>query len=682
MMSVAAGPTHFLRARRWRVSARARVSAFLSPRVPSPRVLAPLLALAATAAFLSVHVQPVQAVILPAQTIDGPSSEITGFGGVAMAEDGTGGVVYLKRVGGVPHVFVSQYREGHWLAPIRVDTGEQFAASSPRIGAADGGQLVVVWATPFATVKDTPVQELLGATLGSGATQFQEAVVIDPDIGEGVDVSPDIAMSSTAQAYVVYRVVEQFNFNTPRLRAGDLPEQVRVAHYLGHRWTLLGTINRDPGIAMRPPTASNAPQVAIARTGDGIVVWQEPEINGIARIWARRLFGNSVDYVLPVTATSVDGKPITQDADAPSVALSLLGEAFVAYRQNAGPGSPLSGPRIFLNQLSNGESESGAEFKGAFVADPNVPGGAGARLGPPSVDINEYGDLRLLYDSNGVPQVVEGTDRGLSGTLTLGPSFSGPEEPAASVMNPQGGGVSAWVSSTPFGQPAVAVREDFPEGAVQTALIAGGAGGPISGLAVGRSGLGDGLVAFQQGTLGDAAIVATDVSTPPAESILTVPKGWIKPSQALISWTPAASANEPVTYSIVLDGHEIISAGPALAAAIPGQWLGSGIHHVQLLMTDRFGEQTLSPPSKLEIDAQPPTVTITRSGDTIVVRVKDPQSGVDAHAVSVKFGDGHRASGKKVFHHTYAHAGIYQVQVSVRNNVGNAAVVNERVSVR
>ena len=74
--------------------------------------------------------------ILPATTIDGPSESIVGFGGAAMAEDGTGGVVYLKTVEGVAHVFVARYVEGHWLAPIRVDTEEQFAASWPRIGAA------------------------------------------------------------------------------------------------------------------------------------------------------------------------------------------------------------------------------------------------------------------------------------------------------------------------------------------------------------------------------------------------------------------------------------------------------------------------------------------------------------------------------------------------------------------
>ena len=96
----------------------------------------------------AVRLQQADAVILPATTIDGPSESIVGFGGVAMAEDGTGGAVYLKRVEGVTHVFVSRYASGRWQAPIRVDTEEPFQASWARIGAASGGELIVVWATP------------------------------------------------------------------------------------------------------------------------------------------------------------------------------------------------------------------------------------------------------------------------------------------------------------------------------------------------------------------------------------------------------------------------------------------------------------------------------------------------------------------------------------------------------
>ncbi len=120
--------------------------------LPTPALASlALAALVLAALLLAVHVQQAWAVILPATTIDGPSEDIVGFGGVAMAEDGTGGVVYLKRVEGVAHVFVSRYSEGHWQAPIRVDSGRAFAASWPRIGAANGGELIVVWATPFAT---------------------------------------------------------------------------------------------------------------------------------------------------------------------------------------------------------------------------------------------------------------------------------------------------------------------------------------------------------------------------------------------------------------------------------------------------------------------------------------------------------------------------------------------------
>src|SRR5271154_5999885 len=104
------------------------------------------LALAMAASLALAFAGQARAVILPSTTIDGPSQEIVGFGGIAMAEDGTGGLVYLKRVEGVPHVFVARYVEGRWLPPVRVDVEQPFAASWPRIGAAADGELIVVWA--------------------------------------------------------------------------------------------------------------------------------------------------------------------------------------------------------------------------------------------------------------------------------------------------------------------------------------------------------------------------------------------------------------------------------------------------------------------------------------------------------------------------------------------------------
>jgi len=642
----------------------------------------PTLLVGLAAAVLVIHVEQAGAVILPAVTIDGPSQEIVGFGGVAMAEDGTGGLVYLKRAEGVAHVFVSRYLDGHWQAPMRVDYGEPFAASWPRIAASDGGQLVVVWATPFATEKERPVDELLGSTLYPGSSVFGPAMIVDPDIRDGTGTSPDLAISSTAKGDVVYRVVSNNLNNTiPLLRPGDVIEQVRVAHYNGGTWSRLGPINRDAGVSMRPPSAENAPRIAVGPTGNGVVVWQEPEITGVARVWARRVFGSSLDFVLPVTAISQAGAPIDDDADAPTVAISRLGQAVVAYRQAAGPGSPLRGPRIYLNTLPDGEGAGGAEFTGASIVDAV---GAGPMVGPPSIDVDEKRDVRLLYDSNGTPRVVEGTGLGLSGTLSLGPPFAGPEPTSASVMNPVGGGISAWPSADPQGQPAVAVREDFPAGGVQTALVSGGAGGEVAELAVGNSGLGDGLVAFRQGTLGNAAIVAARATAPPEQSILTVPHGWLKPAQAVVAWEPAVSADGPLTYQVVLDGRPLTTPAGASQLRLDPLALSSGVHRVQVLVTDRDGQATLTPPSTLQIDALPPAVKIQRieAGHAVSVRVSDAYSGVRARAVRVSFGDGSSAAGRTRFRHSYARPGVYRIVVLVSDRIGNQGVVRQLVSVR
>ena len=649
-------------------------------RLPGCSRTAVLVALVATL----LRVGCAQAVILPAQTIDGPSETIVGFGGAAMAEDGTGGLVYLKRVDGVAHVFVSRYSKGTWGAPMRVDSEESFAASWVRIGAAEGGELIVVWATPFATEHGRPVYELLGAELAPGAQTFSQPTIVDPDIGEATGTNPDLAVSSTGQAAVVYRVVN-YSSTVPLLHPTDVIESVRVASYEGERWSSLGTVNRDPGLSMRAPTAANAPAIAIGPTGNGVVVWQEPEVDGVARIWARRFFGQSLDYVLPVTATTYSGAPITTDADAPAVAISRLGQAEVAYRQPWASGSPLPGPRIFINTLSDGESESGSEFLGPTIADNAVPGGQLASIGRPSIDVDERRQTRVLYDSNGEPREVTRSDAGVFQASTLGSAFAGSllgpagELSAGSVANPEGGGLSAWPSSDSQGRAGVGVREDFPGGAVQTALLSGGAGGPIGELAVGRSGLGDGLVAFQQGPTGDAAIVGAEVTAPPAPFAVTVPKGWIRPTQVKAAWAPAESANGPLSYQPVLDGRLISTPSNMQAYTFPRRRLSTGVHEVQVLARDIFGQEELSAIEKVKVDGTPPVVHVSRRGHVLSVRVTDSASGVVSRSVQISFGDGVRVSRRSSASHRYGHGASYMLTVTARDEVGNTVTCKRRI---
>jgi hypothetical protein len=661
-----------------------------------------LIASAAAALSMAVLAPSAGAAILSPVTLDGPSQDIVGFGGAAMAEDGSGGVVYLKAVGGTPHVFVSRYIEGRWLAPVRVDYEEPYAAGYPQIGAVDGGELVVVWVTAWATEGGQPVDELLSATLDSGSSGFGPAQIVDPDIGRGTGASPDLAVTSTGQGDVVYRVVSAGEGQkSTLLRPGDVGEEVRVAHFNGETWTDLGAINKDPSASMRPPTEANEPRIALGPTGNGVVVWQEPEagrsnITGTARIWARRIFGSSLGYVMEVSAEAYDGVALEQDAEAPAVAVSYLGQAQVAYRQPAGANSPLPGPRIFVNDLPNGESgvpstehPSGTRFAGAVIADPSVTGGKAAVVGPPTLDLDGSEELRLLYDSNGAPRVVEGTDKGLAGTLSLGPAWVGSEYAGASVVNPEGGGISAWPTADAHGSPAVAVREDFPGGGVQTGLVSGGAGGRVGEISVGRSTLGDGLVAWLQGRIGDAAIVADDVSAPPGRFAVSVPRGWVKPAGVVVTWQPPVNANGPLAYRVVLDGREVLTSvtlapSGVYEARLPTAALGSGRHSIQVLATDRLGGSTLTGVSKLRVDGVAPTVRVlpTRRGNAVTVRASDRYAGLDAAAVAVSFGDGSGARGRAYVTHRYAHPGVYTVVVDVRDRIGNSAVVRQLVSVR
>ena len=252
-------------------------------------------------------------------------------------------------------------------------------------------------------------------------------------------------------------------------------------------------------------------------------------------------------------------------------------------------------------------------------------------------------------------------------------------------MDPQGGGVSAWPSEESPGHPAVAVREDFPSGAVQTAFVCGGAGGEVDELSVGRSGLGDGIIAFRQGEFGNASIVGAEATAPPVPFVVSAPKVWVKPSQARISWLPAQSAAGPITYKLVLDGHvEPTSLGGSLRASVDPRGLSSGRHRIQVLATDQDGQSTLSAPLPLLIAGVPPTVSIEagRKGSSVSILVRDPYDGVQASAVSVSFGDGTAARGRTRLEHRYAHAGVYLVIVHVRDRVGNAGTVRQWVSVR
>ena len=78
-----------------------------------------------------------------------------------------------------------------------------FDSSWPRIGAGDGGRLVVTWVQEFGVGSD----RMFSAALDPGASRFQAPVPVDLNVGEATATYPVLAMARGGQAYLVYRVV-------------------------------------------------------------------------------------------------------------------------------------------------------------------------------------------------------------------------------------------------------------------------------------------------------------------------------------------------------------------------------------------------------------------------------------------------------------------------------------------
>ena len=81
----------------------------------------------------------------PPVTIDGPNPAITSLNGLSVARDGTGGLVYLEAIGGVPHVVVSALVGGQFQSPQAVDAGLAGPSSQPVIAAGNGGIILIAF---------------------------------------------------------------------------------------------------------------------------------------------------------------------------------------------------------------------------------------------------------------------------------------------------------------------------------------------------------------------------------------------------------------------------------------------------------------------------------------------------------------------------------------------------------
>lgn len=647
----------------------------------------------AVAIVCGLTAAPASALILQPTTIDGPNTEAMSLGGVAMAPDGTGGLVYTKTVGGVQHVFASRYDGTNWSAPIRVDGEDAFAGSQPRIAAGRNGRLLVVWVTPVATLSKGEVRYgLYSASLGPGASEFGPALLVDPNVGEGLGVDPSVAGTTAGQAIVAYRVVT-YTFPKPpttqnpsvQLREGDVMAEIRAARLEGGRWSKLPPLNRNLAASMRSPTEANAPQVAIGATGRAVVAWQEPDLTGAARVLMRRITGNMLGPIFLASPETWNGKPITEDATAFSLGVTALDRARLAVRVEGSPSSALHGTRIFLTSLGSNASAEGAKPTGPELAD-----GANAPLpgpiGPPAMAASDSagtgGSMLLAFAAGAAMHTVGLNAQGklLEPETVPGPAAE-PGTPAVTAVDPEGGGTVAYEGVGEGGSPTVAVYQAFPDGGSQLGFLYGPLGGSISQLEGGSSDAGDALIAFRQGEGGRYAIVADRVAAGPASFSVLVPKHWVAPRQATVRWASPSSAVGGLTYGLLLNGRMVRSGLQGHRFTPSPAELYSGVGRVQVVATDRLGEEVLSRPAKMRVDSQPPSlkVNVQRKRGTVRIKLSDSQSGLRPGATRISFGDGTQKRGGAGCIHHYGSPGTYTIRLRAEDRVGN--VLTQRVKV-
>jgi hypothetical protein len=614
------------------------------------------------------------AIVFDVQPLDGPSSAVLDVADAAMSEDGSGGVVYLKQVDGRAHVFAAQFREGVWRAPQRVDVGQAFDSSWARIGAGDGGRLLVTWVQEFGTESD----RIYSATLDPGANGFQPPVPVDLNVGEASATYPDLAMNRGGQAYLTYRVVTDLSPSNP---PGYVGADTRVARYTGRLWSVLGTpVDRNQALPVRQPTAENAPEVGIDIQGQGVVAWQEPDDEFVDRVWVRRLFGSSVSIPILATPTSWEGAPLRGPADAFSLDVAGFGQTAVAFRQQPGAASKLTAPRLMVNEMPDVFSETAQKFAGALLAD----GGVRAGLGAPAIGVDPRG-LHLVAFGDGAATLAGGGDEFEAGTGSQrvdGGASSAPGSPLVDLAE-TGAGVVAWIEQR-GATGLVSVQERRADGVDEATDLTAPRGGAVGRLVLGGSGLGDAVLAWKQGSGANAQIAATIVDAPPDPFLVLLPSGWQRKPKLRIAWDHSPNAIGGVRYSVSVDDEPVREGLRGLRATLKRGDVANGRHRIQIYATDTVGQETGSRVGHLLVDRRPPRVTLRQRGRRLSVVVSDGRKGqasmLRKGSVKVSFG-GASSRGKPVARHVYPAAGRYRVIVTARDKAGNRTSFSKVVRV-
>jgi hypothetical protein len=623
------------------------------------RAAAVILTVLASIAVLPSPAAAQQPVPAAPVVLDGPNPDIVRPSALAIsvARDGTGGLVYLKQVAGVAHVFVSALAGGSFQAPVEVDASLPGASSQPVIAAGNGGLLLVAFVSGGAlyVVERASQGVPLGAPIGlvGGAS------------------NPSISISNFGKAYLAFVVADG---------AGN---DVRSAYYFNGRWALesppLNAVAADDA-----GTGAGRPRVATAGDGIGIVVWGEGGHVYSRRVWAT---SPSVSYE---QADAPLGGCTEASADEPVVGTEGDSSyAQVAFHELLACGGQQES-RVLMDRLQ------GSVYNGITVADGLSGPSDGADA--PQIAMGEYGLGWVTSARNGAHDLFatalggNGLAEGTTQVNSLGNATAPAGVPATAGLFST---LIAWQQAPgASGLPEVRTRY-APDGKTlgPEVVISSPGQGPAdaaNGLAAGGDIAGDAAVAWLQGTAGATQLVVGQLYQAPGSFSAVKAFQYVRSSQPSLVWTAARELWGPMRYAVSVDGGQVAQT-KATSLQVPAP-LTDGLHSWAVSGSNPAGQQSQARPASVFVDTVAPTAAVNVSGRALVSSqlhvyvsyVDLPPSGeppADASGIAkvvVLWGDGTIAPLRLGSHrsfHAYRKPGRYQIAAVVTDRAGNVTRV-------
>jgi hypothetical protein len=580
-----------------------------------------------TLLLIAIPAAPARAAFFPADSIDGPSADIVSVGEVDFARDGAGAVVYVKRDGGVDHVFAARLVGGAWQPPERIDPGLPGPSSQPVLGVADGGRVVAAFVSSGA---------LYGTSRVPGATGWSAPVQI---AAAGTDPALDLSINGVA--YVTFT------------SAGDV-----LAERLARDATAWEPMAQPLDIT--PADSSGDSDVAVSADGVALSTFVEGD-----KVVARKLFGTKVSQVPQVlNADQVEGQA-GGAADSPDTdAEDDSSFAWVVFRQSFADHS-----RVLARRLL------GSTFDPPVVVDSEASGSA------PRIDLSERGEgtTAVATPDNGVIADMLHLDAfGPAVRLDSPPSVVAPA-PAPTIAE-NGSATVSWLQApTPADATVVhgrhwiidQTRRGYPAPEPDT-LLSNPAFGPVdpaAGIDAAADRLGDSVTVFVQGAPDQRRLVAAEFDRPPGKFLVYTGKSYRALKAKPLKWAPASELWGPLTYTVMIDNKAVgTTTAPPFT---PPVRVKDGRHRWWVLATDQRGQTARTKSGLVRVDNTPPSlhVRIQRSGATVSVMATahDKRSGL--RSIVTAFGDGTSRAGAHVTHR-YRHSGTYKLVVRATDYAG------------